>query len=101
MWNEHFGIGVVELMAAGVPTVAHASGGPLVDIVRPEGEVGLLATTEEEYADAMVGLLRRGREGEERRRRMGERARQAVAGRFSEQAFAAGWCDAIRPLLEG
>lgn len=100
MWNEHFGIGVVELMAAGVPTVAHKSGGPLLDIVCPEGEVGLLATTEEEYADAMAELLLRGREGEARRRRMGQRARQAVAGRFSEQAFAAGWCAAIRPLLQ-
>jgi alpha-1,2-mannosyltransferase len=101
MWNEHFGIGVVEMMAAGVPTVAHGSGGPLLDIVRPEGEVGLLATTEEEYAAAVAGLLQRGEEGEARRRRMGEKARQAVAGRFSEQAFADGWCAAIRPLLKG
>lgn len=28
MWNEHFGIGVVECMAAGLIMVAHASGGP-------------------------------------------------------------------------
>ncbi len=28
MWNEHFGIGVVEMMAAGVITIAHNSGGP-------------------------------------------------------------------------
>jgi hypothetical protein len=33
MWNEHFGIGVVELMAAGVVTIAHNSGGPKMDIV--------------------------------------------------------------------
>lgn len=30
MWNEHFGIGVVELMAAGVITIAHNSAGPKV-----------------------------------------------------------------------
>ena len=35
MWNEHFGIGVVEYMAAGLVPVAHASGGPLMDIVTP------------------------------------------------------------------
>ncbi|CAG8733694.1 4895_t:CDS:10, partial [Cetraspora pellucida] len=33
MWNEHFGIGVVEYMAAGIITVAHNSGGPKMDIV--------------------------------------------------------------------
>jgi alpha-1,2-mannosyltransferase len=35
MWNEHFGIGIVEYMAAGLVPVAHASGGPLMDIVTP------------------------------------------------------------------
>lgn len=28
MWNEHFGISVVECMAAGLIMIAHASGGP-------------------------------------------------------------------------
>jgi alpha-1,2-mannosyltransferase len=35
MWCEHFGIGVVEMMAAGLVVVAHDSGGPRMDIVRP------------------------------------------------------------------
>jgi hypothetical protein len=25
MWNEHFGIGIVEMMAAGLITIAHRS----------------------------------------------------------------------------
>lgn len=33
MWNEHFGIGVVEYQAAGLISVVHNSGGPKVDIV--------------------------------------------------------------------
>ena len=33
MWNEHFGIGVVEYQAAGLISVVHASGGPRMDIV--------------------------------------------------------------------
>lgn len=33
MWNEHFGIGVVEYQAAGLISVVHASGGPKMDIV--------------------------------------------------------------------
>lgn len=35
MWNEHFGISIVELMAAGLIAVAHDSGGPSMDIVSP------------------------------------------------------------------
>lgn len=33
MWNEHFGIGVVEYLAAGLIPVVHNSGGPKLDIV--------------------------------------------------------------------
>ena len=33
MWNEHFGIGVVEYLAAGLVGVVHNSGGPKLDIV--------------------------------------------------------------------
>ena len=43
MWNEHFGIGVVEYQAAGLISVVHDSGGPKLDIVvnvdgEPTGE---------------------------------------------------------------
>ncbi|KAF6755846.1 mannosyltransferase [Ephemerocybe angulata] len=37
MVDEHFGINIVEYMAAGVIPVTHASGGPLKDIVVPLG----------------------------------------------------------------
>lgn len=36
MWNEHFGIGVVEYLSAGVVPIVHASAGPLLDIVRED-----------------------------------------------------------------
>ena len=45
MWNEHFGIGVVEMLAAGVATIAHNSGGPALDIIT-YGQTGLLASSE-------------------------------------------------------
>ena len=46
MWNEHFGIGVVEYQAAGLISVVHDSGGPKLDIVvnvdgEPTGETSL------------------------------------------------------------
>ncbi|CAM9941410.1 unnamed protein product, partial [Discosporangium mesarthrocarpum] len=61
MWNEHFGIGVVEMMASGLVTIAHRSGGPQTDIVipLPDGEVtGFLADTPNEYASIMAAVLR-------------------------------------------
>ena len=36
MWNEHFGIGVVEYLSAGVVPIVHASAGPLLDIARED-----------------------------------------------------------------
>ncbi|KAI5959259.1 ALG11 [Candida theae] len=36
MWNEHFGIGVVEYVARGCIPIVHASAGPFLDIVTGE-----------------------------------------------------------------
>lgn len=51
MWNEHFGIGVVEYQAAGLVSVVNNSGGPKIDIVvdidgKPTGQYlsGLLSS---------------------------------------------------------
>lgn len=81
MWNEHFGIGVVECMAAGLITVANRfvtlsywqysalsniltqynfrSGGPLMDIIETsEGSrTGYLAVDAIEYAHAIASIL--------------------------------------------
>lgn len=59
MWKEHFGIGVVECMAAGTIVLAHKSGGPKLDIVVPYegGQTGFLADSEDSYAAAMETIL--------------------------------------------
>jgi alpha-1,2-mannosyltransferase len=59
MWNEHFGIGIVEMMAAGLIVIANNSGGPKTDIVtQSEGRTtGFLASTADEYAEAMYTSL--------------------------------------------
>ncbi|KAL3944743.1 MAG: hypothetical protein SGBAC_001162 [Bacillariaceae sp.] len=56
MRQEHFGIGIVEMMAAGLLTIAHNSGGPQTDIVE-HASTGFLATTQEEYAEAIHQAL--------------------------------------------
>ncbi|KAI9848191.1 MAG: asparagine-linked glycosylation protein [Sclerophora amabilis] len=54
MWNEHFGIGVVEYQAAGLVSVVHDSGGPKADIVVEfdGGPTGFHGTTAEERRDS-------------------------------------------------
>jgi alpha-1,2-mannosyltransferase len=85
MWNEHFGIGVVEMMAAGLLVIAHNSGGPKADIITPlnGNKTGYLAATAEEYADAMNDAfsLEKARATEIRRN-----ARKS-ASRFSDEVF--------------
>jgi hypothetical protein len=96
MWNEHFGIGVVEMMAAGVIAVAHNSGGPAADIVVPwEGQpTGFLATTPAEYADALEQVL----SGEVDTGAMAAAARESVA-RFSDEQFCLAFYAAMTGLL--
>lgn len=51
MWNEHFGISLVEMMAAGLIVVGHRSGGPLRDIVVPyKMALGEVEQGKEEHA---------------------------------------------------
>ncbi|KAL9604950.1 MAG: hypothetical protein Q9219_000138 [cf. Caloplaca sp. 3 TL-2023] len=99
MWNEHFGIGVVEYQAAGLVSVVNDSGGPRADIVVEweGGETGFKAASEEEYADAFERVLV-GMEGEERLE-MRRRAR-GRAGAFGEEAFERLWVREVGWLVE-
>ncbi|CCM03735.1 uncharacterized protein FIBRA_05881 [Fibroporia radiculosa] len=90
MVDEHFGINVVEFMAAGVIPVAHASGGPLNDIVVPfKGEqTGYHATSSETYAEAFHAILTLPSNEEIELR---SRARRWAVQRFSEEEFEKEW----------
>ncbi|XP_057707879.1 GDP-Man:Man(3)GlcNAc(2)-PP-Dol alpha-1,2-mannosyltransferase-like [Corythoichthys intestinalis] len=97
MTNEHFGIGVVECMAAGAVVLAHNSGGPKLDIVVPyDGErTGFLADSEDDYAAGMDSILTLTPERLDCIRR---NARHAVR-RFSDRDFHASFLAACEPIM--
>ncbi|KIJ15033.1 glycosyltransferase family 4 protein [Paxillus involutus ATCC 200175] len=90
MIDEHFGINVVEFMAAGLIPLTHASGGPLNDIVVPykSQPTGFHARTPGEYAVAIHEILTMDAVTERGYR---ERARQWAVQRFSEEEFVKAW----------
>jgi alpha-1,2-mannosyltransferase len=103
MEDEHFGIGMVEYMAAGLVPIAHDSGGPREDIVVPEPggpsgqgqRVGWLCSSQEEYAAALTEVL-----GMEQvaRLRVAAAARRR-AGRFNDARFQEEWLSCLAPVL--
>lgn len=98
MLDEHFGIGVVELMAAGLLTIGHRSGGPLLDIIETSesSRLGFLAVSAEEYAHIVKYILKMGSEEVEGIR---ERARASV-DRFSTKKFKEEFLRAVEPLFK-
>jgi alpha-1,2-mannosyltransferase len=115
MLDEHFGICVVEYMAAGAVPIAHDSAGPAMDIVvpavRPEAEngggvagdeddeefpVGFLAKSVDGYADALAAALTM---NDDERCAMADAARRRAEGMFCEDAFNTGFRAAMGPVL--
>ncbi len=95
MWNEHFGIGVVEMMAAGLITIAHNSGGPKSDIIVPYTD-GYLASTEEEYAVAMNDAL----DGLSSEKKTSiRRYAQESSKRFSDDVFTTSFKELISTII--
>lgn len=98
MWNEHFGIGVVECMAAGLIMIANRSGGPLMDIIETsEGsQTGFLAVDAIEYANCIANILYNTKEQNDTIRK----AARASVDRFSEAEFEKGFLRAIGSFFE-
>ncbi|KAJ6187034.1 hypothetical protein N7519_001942 [Penicillium mononematosum] len=97
MWNEHFGICVVEYQAAGLICVTHDSGGPREDIVVDlgDGATGFRAETEEQFAASFEAALAL---PEAEKLAMRQRARRS-AQRFTEEEFSRKWLDQVQKLV--
>jgi len=103
MVDEHFGIGVVEYMAAGVVALANNSGGPASDIIVPFKDertgslqaTGYLASTTDEYASALVNALCI---SDKEREKMCTAARRSIE-RFSESSFDAAFANALNGIV--
>jgi len=101
MWNEHFGIAPVEMMAAGIILVAHSSGGPKVDIIE-HGVTGYLAESAEEYSNTIFKILEMyDNSGGDDSHVLAEMRESAVISvdRFSQDKFFNSFTNAIAPLI--
>ena len=85
MKNEHFGIAIVEMMAAGVITIAHESGGPLRDIIQKGKSRGYLWKSTNDYATAMFTALNF--YNTSLHTAMRQNAREVAQVEFSDEAF--------------
>ncbi|RKO97812.1 UDP-Glycosyltransferase/glycogen phosphorylase, partial [Caulochytrium protostelioides] len=94
MADEHFGICIVEYMAAGCLVLAHGSGGPATDILDP-GVSGVLATTLAEYTAGLVHLMTM----PPARQLAMRTAARTKAATFSNARFHDGWMAVLSPLL--
>lgn len=97
MWNEHFGISIVECMAAGVIMVANASGGPRADIIetQPGSQNGFLAEEAEEYATILAHIINMHPDD----RNTIKMAARASVSRFSDDIFEKEFLRAIEPFF--
>ena len=98
MSNEHFGIGIVECMAAGCVMVAHDSGGPKMDIMKDwKGQLtGFLADSVSTYADYLcdIYMMR-----PEERQTIITAAQASVNHRFSVGSFHTNFLRATEALF--
>jgi alpha-1,2-mannosyltransferase len=95
MRQEHFGIGIVEMMAAGLLVIAHDSGGPQTDIVKHQ-TTGFLATYADDYAQAIRQALEM---SEPDACDMRSRAQQSAL-RFSDEVFDDSFNKTVAKLLQ-
>ncbi|TIA86659.1 hypothetical protein E3P99_03621 [Wallemia hederae] len=94
MVDEHFGINVVEYMAAGLVPLAHASAGPLLDIIveYKGAKTGYHARDVKDFSDRMNEIFDL---GEQELLQLRQRARESVVERLSDTTFNEDFLDTL------
>ena len=92
MTEEHFGIGIVELMASGIITIAHNSGGPRADIIKKE--IGYLCSSASEYSQTILKIIAMNEND-----KMAKLSRENVIKRFSGDIFAKQFSENLKNCL--
>lgn len=98
MTNEHFGIGVVECMAAGCIMVVHDSGGPKLDIVVDweQCQTGYLASNPESFVSSLQHVMNLDPHDY---KQMAQAARSSVQAKFSVEMFENSFLQATEVLF--
>lgn len=88
MINEHFGIGIVEMLSAGVVVLAHNSAGPRNDIIQRSGQCGYLCDNNTEFVDVLERLIKENTEHSHNElKNISETARKKCIMQFSTPSF--------------
>ena len=94
MTEEHFGIGIVELMASGLITIAHNSGGPRSDIIKKE--IGFLCSSTSEYSQVILKIVSM---NQSELFKISSKARESVIERFSSEIFSRKFSESFNELI--
>ncbi len=78
-YNEPFGLVPVEMMAAGIPVIAYATGGIVESVI--DGKTGILVTCKD--VDGLVGAMEQLLDNKQRIVELGKNARTHVESKFS------------------
>uniref|UniRef100_A0A0N4ZMT7 GDP-Man:Man(3)GlcNAc(2)-PP-Dol alpha-1,2-mannosyltransferase n=1 Tax=Parastrongyloides trichosuri TaxID=131310 RepID=A0A0N4ZMT7_PARTI len=99
MINEHFGISVVEQMAAENIMISNNSGGPMMDIIVDKHPLknakGFLATSADEYASAIISIIKLSKLERDVIRKEAKKQSEI----FSDKAFDEKWYDSMKSLM--
>lgn len=108
MWNEHFGIAVVEYLVGGLIPIVHGSAGPLFDIVIDDVGFFFLDSSDPDYAEKKevlgFGSLADAFENAAslnnlEKKRLSDTAVRIALTKFSDDRFNEKWIDVVLSVV--